>query len=138
MFAPLKPSEMFSGVENTDLRKTLWNKAWDLLCLSSGGSRISRREGVDLVGGGVDSRGGYLSKILYVETKESGLLEGACAGHAPSRSANALLVVSNLVLMGSLLGPSSLFSSKQKSLKSNFLKSFLTLEVSYTIPILDN
>ena len=38
----------------------------------SGGSRISRRGGVDLVGGGVDSRGGYISKILYVETKESG------------------------------------------------------------------
>ena len=32
-------------------------------------------------GGGVDSRGGYVSKFLYVETKES--------GHAPSRSANA-------------------------------------------------
>ena len=38
----------------------------------SGGSRISRRGGVDLVGGGVDSRGGYVSKILYVKTKELG------------------------------------------------------------------
>ena len=28
--------------------------------------------GVDLVEGGVDSWGGYVSKILYVETKESG------------------------------------------------------------------
>ena len=27
---------------------------------------------VDLVGGGVDSRGGYVSKILYVKMKESG------------------------------------------------------------------
>ena len=27
---------------------------------------------MDLVGGGVDSRGGYVSKILYVEMKESG------------------------------------------------------------------
>ena len=27
---------------------------------------------VDLVGGGIDSRGGYVSKILYVEMKESG------------------------------------------------------------------
>ena len=38
--------------------------------------------GVDLVGG-ADSRGGYVSKILYVEMKESGPLEGACAGDAP-------------------------------------------------------
>ena len=33
-------------------------------------------------GGGADSQGGYVSKILYVETKESGPL-GACTGHAP-------------------------------------------------------
>ena len=39
----------------------------------SGGSRISRRVGG---GGGVDSRGGYVSKILYVKTKESGPLGG--------------------------------------------------------------
>ena len=38
--------------------------------MSSGGSRISRRGGVDLVGGDVDSLGGYVSKILYVKTKE--------------------------------------------------------------------
>ena len=44
----------------------------------SGGSRISRRGGgVDLVGGSVDSRGGYVSKILYVKTKELGPLGGA-------------------------------------------------------------
>ena len=36
----------------------------------------------------MDSRGGYVSKILYVKMKEFGPL-GACAGHAPSRSANA-------------------------------------------------
>ena len=42
--------------------------------LLSGGSRISRRGGVDLVGGGVDSQGGYISKILYVKTKELGPL----------------------------------------------------------------
>ena len=36
----------------------------------------------------MDSRGGYVSKTLYVETKESGPVGGgACAGHAP-RSAN--------------------------------------------------
>ena len=34
--------------------------------------------------GGMDSRGGYVSKILYVKTKESGPLGGgACAGHPP-------------------------------------------------------
>ena len=33
--------------------------------------------GVDLVGGGVDSRGSYVWKILYVKTKESGPLGGA-------------------------------------------------------------
>ena len=43
----------------------------------SGGSRISRRGGVDLVGGPVDPRGGYVSKILYVKTKESGPVGGA-------------------------------------------------------------
>ena len=41
------------------------------------------------VGGGVDSRGGYVSQILYVKTEESGPLLGACAGHAPPKSANA-------------------------------------------------
>ena len=45
----------------------------------SGGSRISRMRGVDLVGGGADSRGGYILKILYVKMKESGPL----GGHAP-------------------------------------------------------
>ena len=32
---------------------------------------------MDLIGGGVDSRGGYVSKILYVKTKELGPLGGA-------------------------------------------------------------
>ena len=31
---------------------------------------------MDLIGGGLDSRGGYVSKILYVKTKESGPLGG--------------------------------------------------------------
>ena len=40
-------------------------------------------------GGGVDSRGSYVSKILYVEMKESGPLgEGARAPGTPPRSAN--------------------------------------------------
>ena len=49
----------------------------------SGGSRISRRGDVDLVGGGVDPRGGYVSKILHVKTKESGPEGGGRAGRAP-------------------------------------------------------
>ena len=42
-----------------------------LNCLISGGSRISRRP---RGGGGANSRGSYVWKILYVETKESGPL----------------------------------------------------------------
>ena len=38
--------------------------------------------------GGVDSQGGYVSKILCVETKESGPLRGRASG-TPPRSANA-------------------------------------------------
>ena len=44
----------------------------------SGGSRISRRGG-----GGVASRGGYISQILYVKTKESGPLGGRAPGTPP-------------------------------------------------------
>ena len=45
---------------------------------------------MDVVGG-VDSRGGYVSKILYVQTKESGPFgeRGHSPGTPPSRSANA-------------------------------------------------
>ena len=50
---------------------------------TSGGSRISRRGGVDLVGGAVDPRGGYISKILHVKMKESGPVGGARAERAP-------------------------------------------------------
>ena len=51
-----------------------------------GGSRISCRGAVDLVGGGVDFRGGYVSKILYVKTKQSGPLGGGvhCAPGMPA------------------------------------------------------
>ena len=45
--------------------------------------------GVDLVGRAVDSRGGYISKILHVKTKEFGPLGGHAPGTPPSRSANA-------------------------------------------------
>ena len=38
---------------------------------------------MDLIGGGVDFQGGYISKILYVKTKELGPLGGACAGCTP-------------------------------------------------------
>ena len=43
--------------------------------------------GMDLIGGGVDSRGGYVLKILYVKTKELGPLGGVC-WVCPPRSAN--------------------------------------------------
>ena len=38
--------------------------------------------GVDLVGGAVDPRGGYVSKILHVKTKESGPVGGGGARRA--------------------------------------------------------
>ena len=38
---------------------------------------------MDLVGGGVDSRGSYISNMLYVKMKELGPLGGARAGRAP-------------------------------------------------------
>ena len=38
---------------------------------------------VDLVGGGVDSWGSYVSKMLYVKTKELGPLGGGRAGRVP-------------------------------------------------------
>ena len=53
---------------------------------SSARSRISRR-GVLTSSEDVDSRGGYISKILYVKTKESGPLVGRALG-TPPRSAN--------------------------------------------------
>ena len=39
--------------------------------------------GVDLVRGAVDPRGGYISKILHVKTKESGPIGGAHTRRAP-------------------------------------------------------
>ena len=51
--------------------------------LFSGGSRISRRGGPrGLVGGAWTLEAVTFLKILYVKTKESGPLGGACAGHA--------------------------------------------------------
>ena len=44
--------------------------------------------GVDLVGGGVDSRAGDVLKILCVEMKESGPLGGRRVPDTPPRSAN--------------------------------------------------
>ena len=39
--------------------------------------------GVDLVKGSVDSRGGYVSEILYVKTKESGPVGGGALARPP-------------------------------------------------------
>ena len=61
---------------------------------------------MDLMGG-VDSRGGYISKILYVKMKESGLLGVHVLG-MPPRSTNEkgvchhTLYASQLVLMSLL------------------------------------
>ena len=87
MFLFLTPSfELYFSASNI-LSK---NSYYSTYTVCSGGSRISRRGGVDLVGGGVDSRGGYISKILYVKMKELGPLGGARAGRAPPRSANGV------------------------------------------------
>ena len=48
---------------------------------------------MDLVEGGVDSRGGYILKIVYVKTKELGPLGGHAPGAPPPRSANAVAIV---------------------------------------------
>ena len=48
----------------------------DCIIQCSGGSRISRR-------GGVDLRRGHFSVKMYVKMKELGPIGGACAGHAP-------------------------------------------------------
>ena len=51
---------------------------------TSGGSRISRRGGVDLVGGGVDSRGSLRFKNFVCQNERIGTLKGgASAGRAP-------------------------------------------------------
>ena len=39
--------------------------------------------GVDLIRGAVDARGGYVSKILHVKTKESGPIGGHVLGVPP-------------------------------------------------------
>ena len=57
------------------------------MLLISGGSRISHGRGRGLVGG-TDSQGGYISKSLYVKTKESRPLGGHSL-RTPPRSANA-------------------------------------------------
>ena len=50
--------------------------------------------GINLVGGAPNFRGGYVSKILYVETKESGPLGGP---GTPPRPANVMLSLNTLV-----------------------------------------
>ena len=66
------------------LSGTVLNHSFNIF---SGGSRISRRGGRGPRRGSVDSRGGYVSKILYVKTKELGPL-GVGARPPPPRSAN--------------------------------------------------
>ena len=54
------------------------------------GSRISRRGGVHSLVGGMELRRGHVLVKMYAKTKELGPIGGACAGHAPPRSANVL------------------------------------------------
>ena len=54
-----------------------------LVSPNSGRSRIFHRRGMDLIGGGVDSQGSYISKILYVKMKELGPLGGGVLGTPP-------------------------------------------------------
>ena len=61
-------------MKSSRLHCVVLSNTW--LSMGSCGSRISRK-------GGANSRGGYVSKILYVKTKESGPLGGARAGGAP-------------------------------------------------------
>ena len=71
---------------------------------------ISHREAWTSEGGrGVDSRGGYILKILYAETKESGPLGGRVPGTPPPRSANAYHAPTPLVTS---LGPGGLVAEK--------------------------
>ena len=59
------------------------------MCLTVADPGFPVGGGVDLVLGAVDPRGGYISKILHVKTKESGPVGGAHARRAHPRSANA-------------------------------------------------
>ena len=79
---------MSSNSFQAPVRPTMPTYKIDRLRKFSGGSRISRR-GREPRKGVVDSVVGYISKILYVETKESGPLGGPCAG-TPPRSANEI------------------------------------------------
>ena len=65
--------------------------------LNSGGSRISRRGGVDPLagGGGVDLRHGCILVKMYAKTKELGSIGGRVPG-TPPRSANAKIYVNRL------------------------------------------
>ena len=53
------------------------------------GFSVGERRPLEVGGGSADSRGGYGSKILYVETKESGPLGRGRVPDTPPRSANA-------------------------------------------------
>ena len=85
MISSVRDRRLFFGI-NTDLRINHNKVTHKSSQTYSGGSRISRRGDVDLTRG-ADSPGGYVSKILYVETKESGPLGGRAPG-TPPRSAS--------------------------------------------------
>ena len=72
------------GIKNLDVthknvitgKELLLYNQWQIQWFPIGG-------GMDLVGGGVDSRGGYVLKILYVKMKELGPLGGHALGAPP-------------------------------------------------------
>ena len=51
---------------------------------------------MDLVRGAVDPRGGYVSKILHVKTKESGPVGGGRAPGAPPLDPPMILIVTTI------------------------------------------
>ena len=84
------------------------NKHKHMFLHISGGSRISRRrERGPRRGGGMDSRGSYISKMLYVKTKESGPLGGRAAGTPPLDPPMHIITYPSPLLIRLLLLPLS-------------------------------
>ena len=59
---------------------------------------------------GVDSQGSYISKILYVKTKEFGPLGGACARHAPL---DPPMLVAEYILLKNKVAKRQILKSKR-------------------------
>ena len=82
---------VITNINTTTENKEMTNNLYKMLWVAVADPGFPVGGGVDLIGGAVDPRGGYVSKILHVKTKESGPMGGgARAGRAPPRSANGL------------------------------------------------